>query len=115
MKNRQAKQSSQTKISGIEPTVFWRIAENIPQSLSWVMMALSILIPLSCWFIFSSYSDIDSIFLPSPFDVIKALVKLWQKGFLIKDISASFTRVSIGFFIIYLSGYSSGNYHGFFC
>ena len=99
MKNRQAKQSSQTKISGIEPTVFWRIAENIPQSLSWVMMALSILIPLSCWFIFSSYSDIDSIFLPSPFDVIKALVKLWQKGFLIKDISASFTRVSIGFLL----------------
>ena len=99
MEYQQNKKQSKTKTSGIEPTIFWRIAEHIPQSLSWVMMVLSILIPISCWFIFANYSGIDSIFLPSPSDVAQALIKLWQKGFLIKDISASFTRVTIGFFL----------------
>ena len=87
------------KTSGLSPTIFWRIAEEIPKSLSWVMMSFSILIPLLGWFIFSNYSGIDSIFLPSPSNVINALVRLWEKGFLIQDITASFTRVTIGFLL----------------
>jgi NitT/TauT family transport system permease protein len=87
------------KTSGLSPTIFWRIAEEIPKSLSWVMMSFSILIPLLGWFIFSNYSGIDSIFLPSPSNVINALVGLWEKGFLIQDITASFTRVTIGFLL----------------
>ena len=87
------------KTSGLPPTIFWRIAEEIPKSLSWVLMSFSILIPLLCWFIFSNYSGIDSIFLPSPSDVANAGVRLWEKGFLIQDIAASFTRVTIGFLL----------------
>lgn len=87
------------KTSGLSPTIFWRIAEEIPKSLSWVMMFFSILFPLLLWFIFSNYSGIDSIFLPSPSDVGNALVRLWQKGYLIQDIAASFTRVTIGFLL----------------
>ena len=87
------------KTSGLSPTIFWRIAEEIPKSLSWVMMSFSILIPLLVWFIFSNYSGIDSIFLPSPSNVINALVRLWEKGFLTQDITASFTRVTIGFLL----------------
>ncbi len=99
MKLKLKQESPKEKISGIEPTIFWRIAEDIPKSLSWVMMSLSILIPLCLWFVFANYSGIDSTFLPSPSDVIDALARLWQKGFLTKDIVASFTRVTIGFFL----------------
>jgi NitT/TauT family transport system permease protein len=87
------------KTSVLEPTVFWRIAEDIPKSLSWAMMAFSILIPLLCWFILANYSGINPIFLPAPFDIVNALAKLWEKGFLTQDIAASFTRVTIGFFL----------------
>ena len=85
------------KTSGLSPTIFWRIAEEIPKSLSWVMMCFSVIIPLLVWFIFSNYSGINSTFLPSPSDVINALIRLWEKGFLTQDIAASFTRVTIGF------------------
>ena len=99
MKSIPNKQKSKRKISKIEPTIFWRIAEDIPQPLSWLMISFSIVIPLSCWFIFSNYSGIDSTFLPSPFEVLKALIRLWQKGFLTQDIAASFTRVTLGFLL----------------
>ena len=99
MKSKQNKERYKRKTSGIEPTIFWRIAEDIPQPLSWTMISFSILIPLCCWFILANYSGINPTFLPSPSDVIDALARLWQKGFLTKDIAASFTRVTIGFFL----------------
>ncbi|MEM9275175.1 MAG: ABC transporter permease [Cyanobacteria bacterium P01_F01_bin.143] len=99
MKIKLKQESPRQKISGIEPTIFWRIAEDIPRSLSWVMMAFSILIPLFCWFLFATYSGINETFLPAPSDVTDALVRLWEKGFLTKDIAASFTRVTIGFLL----------------
>ena len=114
MISKQKPELSQSKTSGIEPTIFWRIAEDIPKSLAWVMMSLSILIPLSCWFLFAQYSGIDSTFLPSPSDVINALSRLWQKGFLTKDIAASFTRVTLGFFLSTLVAFPLGIMMGSF-
>ncbi len=76
---------------------FWRIAEDIPQSLSWILFATSIIFPILLWFLISQYAGIDSIFLPSPTNVIEALGNLWSKGYLSKDIGSSFTRVSLGF------------------
>ena len=99
MKSKLKKQRSKRKTSNIEPTIFWRIAEDIPQPLSWLMISFSILIPLSCWFILANYSGIDATFLPSPSDVVKALIRLWQKGLLTQDIAASFTRVTLGFLL----------------
>ena len=29
---------------------FWRIAEDIPQSLSWILFATSIVVPILLWF-----------------------------------------------------------------
>lgn len=89
----------QKKTSGLPPTFFWRIAEDIPKSLSWTMMTLSFLIPLLGWYLFANYSNINSTFLPSPTDVINAGVRLWEKGFLTQDIAASFTRVTLGFLL----------------
>ena len=76
---------------------FWRIAEDIPQSLSWILFGLSIFLPLLLWFLITQYSSVEPIFLPSPTDVIEALGTLWSKGYLSKDIGSSFTRVSLGF------------------
>ena len=83
----------------LEPTIFWRISEEIPKILSWSLMFFSILVPFLVWFITSKYLNIDSIFLPSPLDVGKAFINLWSKGFLLEDIWASFSRVSAGFIL----------------
>lgn len=85
--------------STLEPTMFWRIAEEIPKILAWSLMLLSLVIPILVWFISTKYLDIDSVFLPSPFDVGKAFINLWSKGFLLNDIFASFLRVSLGFIL----------------
>ena len=85
--------------SSLQPTVFWRIAQNIPQSLAWALTVLSVAIPLLAWLLLSNYSGIESIFLPSPKDVIEAIGRLWSKGYLVTDSVTSFTRVSIGFLL----------------
>lgn len=83
----------------LKPTTFWRIAGNIPQSLSWTLAGLSIAVPLIIWLLVSQYAGIDSIFLPSPTNVIEATKRLWSKGYLIEDTLSSFTRVSAGFIL----------------
>ena len=85
--------------SNLKPSTFWRIAGDIPQSWSWTLSGLSIAIPLIIWLLMGQYAGIDSIFLPSPTDVIEAVERLWSKGYLIKDILSSFTRVSTGFIL----------------
>ncbi len=89
----------QSTKSSLKTTTFWRIAEGIPPALSWTLISLSIIFPLALWFLVSRYAGIDSIFLPSPTDVIEAFGRLWSKGYLTQDILASFTRVSLGFLL----------------
>ncbi|MEL6442068.1 MAG: ABC transporter permease [Cyanobacteria bacterium J06621_8] len=89
----------QFKTASLKPTIFWRIAQDIPGSLSGILFTLSITLPLLAWFLISQYSGLDSVFLPSPLDVVGAFRRLWSKGFLIKDSLSSFTRVSIGFLL----------------
>ena len=81
----------------LRPTVFWRIAEDIPKSLSWVLIAVSVVVPLAVWWMLSNYTDVNPKFLPSPQDVVGAFGRLWEKGFITQDILASFGRVSVGF------------------
>lgn len=81
----------------LEPTVFWRIAEEIPDALNWVLIVVSVVVPLTVWWILSNYTDINPKFLPSPQDVIGAFQRLWAKGFITQDILASFGRVALGF------------------
>lgn len=81
----------------LKPTVFWRIGEDIPQSLTWTLMALSVGIPLILWWMISSTGLIPPLFLPSPAQVGAAFVRLWESGTLAKDIAASLLRVIAGF------------------
>lgn len=81
----------------LKPTVFWRIAEDIPKTLNWVLMAASILGPLLIWWIVANANVVDSLFLPTPQKVIEATQNLWVQGFLVEDTMASIIRVSLGF------------------
>lgn len=83
----------------LKPTVFWRIAEDIPSFLHWILMGSSILIPLLTWQLICNFTDIKPVFLPSPLDVLKALIHLSQQGVLLKDIWISSFRVLVGFFL----------------
>jgi NitT/TauT family transport system permease protein len=51
------------------------------------------------WLLIGQFAGIDSIFLPSPTDVVEAIKRLWSKGYLIEDTLSSFTRVSAGFIL----------------
>ncbi|MEL6494115.1 MAG: ABC transporter permease [Cyanobacteria bacterium J06623_7] len=85
--------------SRLKSKSFWRIAEDIPQFLAWSLFALSIILPIFFWFLISQYGGIESIFLPSPKNVADAFGNLWSKGYLSQDITASFTRVTLGFLL----------------
>lgn len=89
----------QGSLRGLKPSVFWRLAEDIPLGLSWLLMGLSILVPLGSWLILSNLGIVDTRFLPTPQMVWQALVNLWQEGYLPQDILASFLRVMAGFFL----------------
>jgi len=80
-------------------STFWRITEDIPESLKWTLMVSSIIVPLIFWLLISSFAGIESVFLPSPLAVIQALGKLAEQGFLIQDTITSFLRVVGGFFL----------------
>lgn len=81
----------------LKPTVFWRIAEDIPPTLTWTLTATSILGPLAIWWLVANLTDVQPLFLPSPQKVIAATQNLWEKGFLAEDTMASIVRVSLGF------------------
>ncbi len=83
----------------LQPTVFWRIGGEIPESLKWSLMSLSIIIPLVLWALVSALPTVSDIFLPSPKAVIQALIELFKDGFLIQDSLTSFGRVVGGFFL----------------
>lgn len=78
-------------------SVFWRIAEEIPAKLSWILMGLSIALPLILWAILSSLGWVKPLFLPSPGAAFGAIARLWNSGDLPKDIQFSLMRVLGGF------------------
>lgn len=98
----------------LKPTVFWRIAEDIPQSLTWTLMVLSISIPLGLWWLVSHSGWIEPLFLPTPEDVWQAIISLWTSGDLRRDILASIVRVLSGFLLAALISIPLGTLMGTF-
>ncbi|MFP4255170.1 MAG: ABC transporter permease [Halothece sp.] len=94
-------QSSKKKkqSQGLSPTIFWRIAEDIPRPLQWGLMIISVLIPFSLWWAASTWGGVRDVFLPSPVQVGEAFVRLWEQGFLLQDTVASVLRVAAGFLL----------------
>ncbi len=81
----------------ITPTVFWRLAEDIPPRLNTALMIVSIGLPLVLWWAITTLGTIDPKFLPSPAQVIAAFGRLWSTGELQQDTIASLWRVGVGF------------------
>jgi NitT/TauT family transport system permease protein len=86
-----------TSTKSLKPTVFWRLAEDIPKPLSTTLMVLSIAIPFALWWLVASLGIVSDKFLPSPVQVAQALGGLWTEGFLLEDTAASIMRVTAGF------------------
>lgn len=100
----------------LSPTVFWRIGEDIPKPLNWTLMTLSITVPFILWWIISNSGLVQPAFLlPTPVQVGTALVRLWQDGSLLKDITASLFRVLSGFLLAAIVSNSSRNSYGCVC
>ncbi|MEQ9001501.1 MAG: ABC transporter permease [Coleofasciculus sp. B1-GNL1-01] len=98
----------------LKPTVFWRIAEDIPKSLTWTLMVLSIGIPLGLWWLVSHSGWVEPLFLPTPENVWQAIVSLWTSGDLRQDILASVFRVLSGFLLAALISIPLGTFMGTF-
>ncbi|NJO80785.1 MAG: ABC transporter permease [Cyanobacteria bacterium RM1_2_2] len=81
----------------IRPTVFWRLAEDIPKPLYTALTITSIALPLLLWWMVTTFGNIDPKFLPSPGKVLEAFGRLWSTRELLKDTVASLWRVGVGF------------------
>lgn len=81
----------------LRPSVFWRLAEDIPKPLYMVLTIASIALPLLLWWLITTFGNIDPKFLPSPAQVLEAFGRLSSTGELLKDTVASLWRVGIGF------------------
>jgi NitT/TauT family transport system permease protein len=88
---------SHLKQKSLNPTVFWRIAEEIPKPLNIGLTVTSIALPLLLWWLVTTFADVDPKFLPSPGKVLEAFGRLWRTRELLKDTVASLWRVGVGF------------------
>lgn len=88
---------SHLKQKNLNPTVFWRIAEEIPQPLNIGLTVTSIALPLLLWWLVTTFANVDPKFLPSPGKVLEAFGRLWNTRELLKDTVASLWRVGVGF------------------
>ncbi|PSF38707.1 ABC transporter permease [Aphanothece hegewaldii CCALA 016] len=83
--------------NNLQPSVFWRLAEDIPKPLYTVLTITSIALPLLLWWLVTTFGNIDPKFLPSPAKVLDAFGRLWSTRELLKDTVASLWRVGVGF------------------
>jgi NitT/TauT family transport system permease protein len=86
-------------LRALPPTVFWRIREEIPRRLSWVLMGLSLAVPFVLWTIVAATGAVPPLFLPSPGQVASGFVRLARDGSLFTDIWFSLFRVLGGFLL----------------
>jgi NitT/TauT family transport system permease protein len=88
---------SYLKPKTVRPTVFWRLAEDIPPRLNTALIVASIGVPLFLWWLVTAVGNVDPKFLPSPGQVMTAFGRLWSSGELLQDTVASLWRVGVGF------------------
>jgi NitT/TauT family transport system permease protein len=83
----------------LPPSLLWRVMEDIPPRLSWILMSMSVGVPLLLWWVISTSGMVDPLFLPTPAAVAAATYRLWSDGSLLKDMLASILRVLAGFLL----------------
>lgn len=92
-------QLSQGDRKSLKPRLFWQLSEPIPARLDWSLRVLSVVIPLTLWWLLSTSGLVNPKFLPSPADVIRSFGELWSQGLVLEDLGASLMRVGSGFLL----------------
>lgn len=87
------------KRGSLKPSLMWSIAEEIPRWLYWTLVFASVVVPFTTWWVVAEAGLFQSAFLPTPTEVVQALIELAQAGHLWVDMQASFLRVTGGFLI----------------
>jgi NitT/TauT family transport system permease protein len=73
-----------------------------------VLPSVVLFILLSIWYSFSHLGNLSSILLPSPVEVLHAIIEVFKEGILVEHISASLFRVSTGFIFASIIGIPAG-------
>jgi NitT/TauT family transport system permease protein len=79
------------------PSSFWRIREDIPPRLRWILIAFSLGSPLLIWWLVYLSGQVSELFLPSPLDAWAAGVEWFRSGDLRADAWVSIRRVTVGY------------------
>jgi len=75
----------------------WAIRGPLSRRQYWMFAALGLLVPLGLWWIVSSGTAVDKVFLPGPVDVFNRLVTWYTEDDLLSDMGISIYRVTTGF------------------
>jgi NitT/TauT family transport system permease protein len=108
LENTQNESSPPQKYRYLSPSVFWSIRQGFPTWLSMLLVALSLLIPLTAWTVISSLKIVPSLFLPTPLAVVQAGIQMFTENNLVGDVLASCSRVLAGFVLSALIGVPIG-------
>jgi len=98
----QARQSRLKRAGRPPGTGFFRVREEIPERLRRPLVLASVALPLVVWTLLSATGAVKPLFLPSPASVARAGWNLAGSGLLWSDISATLSRVGIGFGLVIL-------------
>ncbi|MEO0947612.1 MAG: ABC transporter permease [Cyanobacteria bacterium J06641_5] len=82
-----------------KPSRFWELSSEIPVRFDWGLRCLSVLLPLSLWWLVARPEIVDPKFLPSPMAVLAAFQRLAVEGPFFEDAIASISRVGFGFLL----------------
>ena len=89
-------------------STFWSIRQGFPKKLSLILIAMSLLAPLTIWTIISSMQLVPPTFLPTPMAVMSAGMTMFAENNLWGDVLASCTRVLAGFLLAAVVGVPLG-------
>ncbi len=77
----------------------WSIRAAISQRTYWALAVLGLVVPLACWWIFSSQGWVSKVFLPGPVDVFHRAVRWAAEDNLLGDTGISIYRVTVGWLL----------------
>jgi NitT/TauT family transport system permease protein len=92
----------------LSPSIFWSIRQGFPKRLSWLLIAVSLALPLILWTIVSSLQLVPATFLPTPWAVLAAGFTMFAENDLGGDVLASCGRVLAGFVLAAIIGIPVG-------
>lgn len=92
----------------LEPSTFWSIRQGFPKRLAWALSALALVLPLVIWAIVSWLKLVPPIYLPTPFAVLEAGLKLFTEDNLLVDVLSSSGRVLASFIVAAVIGVPLG-------